>query len=58
VHGPLATIRAEIRVMAATAMPRKRAIDAHDVALAVMACITHLTCTTGSIVAIDAGRHL
>jgi len=58
VHALFATIRAEIRVMAAMATPRKRAIEAYDVALAVMACITHLTCTTGSIVAIDAGRHL
>ena len=43
---------------AALATPLKRAIEAHDVALAVMASITHLTHTTGSIVPVDAGRHL
>jgi enoyl-[acyl-carrier-protein] reductase (NADH) len=43
---------------AALATPLKRAIEAHDVALAVMASITHLTHTTGSIIAVDAGRHL
>jgi enoyl-[acyl-carrier-protein] reductase (NADH) len=43
---------------AAAATPLKRAIEAHDVALAVMASITHLTHTTGSIVTVDAGRHL
>ena len=40
------------------ATPLKRAIEAHDVALAVMASITHLRHTTGSIVTVDAGRHL
>ena len=30
----------------------------HPVALAVMASITHLKHTTGSIIAVDAGRHL
>jgi len=34
VHALFATIRAEVRVMAAMATPRKRAIEAHDVALA------------------------
>jgi enoyl-[acyl-carrier-protein] reductase (NADH) len=44
---------------AALATPLKRAIEAHDVALAVIASITHLThTTTGSIVSVDAGRHL
>jgi 3-oxoacyl-[acyl-carrier protein] reductase len=43
---------------AALVTPLKRAVEAHDVALAVMACITHLTHTTGSIVSVDAGRHL
>jgi len=33
---------------AATATPRMRAVEADDVALAVMACITHLKDTTGS----------
>jgi 3-oxoacyl-[acyl-carrier protein] reductase len=48
----------EMMAAAAMATPLKRAIEAHDVALAVMACITHLTHTTGSIVSVDAGRHL
>jgi len=48
----------EMMAKAALATPLKRAIEAHDVALAVMACITHLTHTTGSIVWVDAGRHL
>ncbi|HTV45818.1 MAG TPA: SDR family oxidoreductase [Stellaceae bacterium] len=48
----------EMMAAAAAAAPLKRAIEAHDVALAVMACITHLTHTTGSIVTVDAGRHL
>ncbi len=48
----------EMMAAAAMATPLKRAIEAHDVALAVMACVTHLTHTTGSIVTVDAGRHL
>jgi 3-oxoacyl-[acyl-carrier protein] reductase len=48
----------EMMAAAAMATPLKRAIEAHDVAKAVMACITHLTHTTGSIVSVDAGRHL
>ncbi len=48
----------EMMARAAAATPLKRAIEAHDVALAVMASITHLTHTTGSIITVDAGRHL
>src|SRR5438552_1965563 len=48
----------EMMAKAAMATPLKRAIEAHDVALAVMASITHLTHTTGSIIPVDAGRHL
>ena len=48
----------EMMAQAALATPLKRAIEARDVALAVMASITHLTHTTGSIVSVDAGRHL
>ena len=48
----------EMMAKAAMATPLKRAIEAHDVALAVMASITHLKHTTGSIIAVDAGRHL
>ena len=48
----------EIMAAAALATPLKRAIEADDVARAVMAAVTHLTHTTGSIIAVDAGRHL
>jgi 3-oxoacyl-[acyl-carrier protein] reductase len=48
----------EMMAAAALAAPLKRAIEPEDVAKAVMAAITHLTHTTGSIVAVDAGRHL
>ena len=48
----------EMMAAAALATPLKRAIEAEDVAKAVMASITHLTHTTGSIIAVDAGRHL
>ncbi len=48
----------EMMHKAAMATPLKRAIEAHDVALAVLASVTHLTHTTGSIIGVDAGRHL
>jgi 3-oxoacyl-[acyl-carrier protein] reductase len=48
----------EMMAKAAAATPLKRAIEAEDVALAVMACVTHLTHTTGSVISVDAGRHL
>jgi 3-oxoacyl-[acyl-carrier protein] reductase len=48
----------EMMAKAALATPLERAIEAHDVALAVMASITHLTHTTGSIIPVDAGRRL
>ncbi len=48
----------EMMEKAAAATPLKRAVEADDVALAVMACITHLKHTTGSIITVDAGRHL
>jgi 3-oxoacyl-[acyl-carrier protein] reductase len=48
----------EMMARAAAAAPLKRAIEAEDVAKAVMASITHLTHTTGSIITVDAGRHL
>lgn len=35
-----------------------RAAEADDVALAVMACITHLRHTTGTVITADAARHL
>ena len=48
----------EMMARAAMATPLKRAIEAEDVALAVISCVTHLTHTTGSIISVDAGRHL
>src|ERR1700688_1640999 len=48
----------EMMAKAAMATPLKRAIEAEDVALAVIGCVTHLTHTTGSIISVDAGRHL
>jgi len=48
----------EMMAKAAAATPLKRAIEAEDVALAVIASVTHLTHTTGSIISVDAGRHL
>jgi 3-oxoacyl-[acyl-carrier protein] reductase len=48
----------EMMDKAAAATPLKRAVEADDVALAIMACITHLKHTTGSVITVDAGRHL
>src|SRR6185312_1568278 len=48
----------EMMAKAAAATPLKRAIEPEDVALAVLSCVTHLTHTTGSIIPVDAGRHL
>jgi NAD(P)-dependent dehydrogenase (short-subunit alcohol dehydrogenase family) len=48
----------EMMHKAAMSTPLKRAIEAEDVALAVLASVTHLTHTTGSIIGVDAGRHL
>jgi 3-oxoacyl-[acyl-carrier protein] reductase len=48
----------EMMAKAAMATPLRRAIEAEDVALAVLSCVTHLTHTTGSIISVDAGRHL
>jgi 3-oxoacyl-[acyl-carrier protein] reductase len=48
----------EMMAAAALAAPLKRAIEPEDVAKAVLAAVIHLTHTTGSIVAVDAGRHL
>jgi 3-oxoacyl-[acyl-carrier protein] reductase len=48
----------EMMATAAAATPLKRAIEADDVAKAVMAAVTHLRHTTGSILSVDAGRHL
>ena len=48
----------EMMAKAAMGTPLKRAIEPEDVALAVISCVTHLTHTTGSIISVDAGRHL
>ena len=48
----------EMMAKAAASTPLKRAIEPEDVALAVISCVTHLTHTTGSIISVDAGRHL
>jgi 3-oxoacyl-[acyl-carrier protein] reductase len=48
----------EMMDKAAAATPLRRAVEADDVALAVMACITHLHHSTGSVITVDAGRHL
>ncbi|HYM71431.1 MAG TPA: SDR family oxidoreductase [Stellaceae bacterium] len=48
----------EMMHKAAMSTPLKRPIEAEDVALAVIGCVTHLTHTTGSIISVDAGRHL
>lgn len=42
----------------AQAVPLKRVVEPQDVALAVMACITHMKTATGSRFVIDAGHHL
>jgi len=48
----------EMMAKAAMGTPLKRVIEPEDVALAVIGCVTHLTHTTGSIISVDAGRHL
>jgi 3-oxoacyl-[acyl-carrier protein] reductase len=48
----------EMMARAAASTPLKRAIEPEDVALAVISCVTHLTHTTGSVISVDAGRHL
>ena len=46
----------EVMDKAATATPRKRVVEADDVALAVMACITHLKDRPARVITVDAGR--
>jgi 3-oxoacyl-[acyl-carrier protein] reductase len=38
--------------------PLKRVTEPEDVARAVMACVTHLKQSTGTLIVVDAGRHL
>ncbi len=42
----------------AAATPLKRVAEADDVALAILAAVTHLRLTTGSTIVVDGGRHL
>lgn len=48
----------EAMLRTAMASPMKRQIEAEDVALAVLSCVTHLKFTTGSIVNVNGGAHL
>jgi len=48
----------EAMLKAAMSTPLKRQIEAEDVALAVLSCVTHLRFTTGSIVNVNGGGHL
>jgi 3-oxoacyl-[acyl-carrier protein] reductase len=42
----------------AASSPLKRVTEADDVALAVMAAVTHLRLTTGTVILVDGGKHL
>lgn len=42
----------------AQATPLKKIVEPEDVALAIMACVTHLKATTGSRITVDGGRFL
>lgn len=42
----------------AAASPLRRVTEADDVALAIMAAVTHLRLTTGSVILVDGGKHL
>jgi 3-oxoacyl-[acyl-carrier protein] reductase len=50
------TAEANARIAAGT--PLKRVASTDEVARAVLACATHLTFSTGSIIQVDGGRHL
>ena len=43
---------------AAASTPLQRVVEPEDVALSVMACVTHLKMATGTRIVVDAGRHL
>jgi 3-oxoacyl-[acyl-carrier protein] reductase len=43
---------------AAAITPLRKIVEADDVALAIMACVTHLTVATGTVIVVDGGRHL
>ena len=42
----------------AKSTPLKRVVEPGDVAAAVLACVTHLTVSTGTTIVVDGGRHL
>ena len=42
----------------AAASPLRTVTEADDVALAIMAAVTHLRLTTGSVILVDGGKHL
>ena len=42
----------------AQATPLKKVVEPEDVAMAIMACVTHLKATTGSYITVDGGRFL
>ncbi len=43
---------------AAQSTPLKRVVEPEDVALAALACVTHLKTATGTCIVVDGGRHL
>ena len=49
---------AEPNAKIAAGTPLKRVASTDEVARAVLACATHLTFSTGSIIQVDGGRHL
>jgi 3-oxoacyl-[acyl-carrier protein] reductase len=49
---------AEANAKIAAGTPLKRVASTEEVARAVLACATHLTFSTGSIIQVDGGRHL
>ena len=49
---------AEFNAKTAATTPLKRVASPEDVARAVMACATHLTYSTGSVITVDGGRAL
>ena len=49
---------AEANAKIAAGTPLKRVASTDEVARAVLACATHLTFSTGSIIQVDGGRHL
>jgi 3-oxoacyl-[acyl-carrier protein] reductase len=49
--------RAALEKMA-QATPLKRVVEADDIALSILACVTHLRVATGTRIVVDGGRHL